>query len=200
MFFLAQDFYTMYFLSLGNFLQHCFSSLTMIFVCRSGFKIVVPNGKRGRKQRTYLELQTHYYRPIYLPLVLCLMVYVLLACLVALNPDGVLLVCQQVMRQILSIFPPSKWQLRYQCCINFIALSIIGQFFPSKSLSQLSQSSMSMSSFSQLSSHQNSSLASSLPITSSMSTSSSSVYQSPYGLNSLGELTESYWSFGWWNC
>ncbi|XP_065207287.1 homeobox protein orthopedia-like isoform X2 [Planococcus citri] len=60
-----------------------------------------------------------------------------------------------------------------------------GQFFPSKSLSQLSQSSMSMSSFSQLSSHQNSSLASSLPITSSMSSTSSSVYQTPYGLNSL---------------
>lgn len=60
-----------------------------------------------------------------------------------------------------------------------------GQFFPSKSLSQLSQSSMSMSSFSQLSSHQNTSLASSLPITSSMSSSSTSVYQSPYGLNSL---------------
>ncbi|KAK7600858.1 hypothetical protein V9T40_008299 [Parthenolecanium corni] len=59
------------------------------------------------------------------------------------------------------------------------------QFFPSKSLSQLSQSGMSVGGFSQLSTHQNSSLASSLPISSSMTTTGSSVYQSHYGLNSL---------------
>lgn len=63
----------------------------------------------------------------------------------------------------------------------------LGQFFPSKSLSQLSQSGMSVGGFSQLSTHQNSSLASSLPISSSMTTTGSSVYQSHYGLNSLGE-------------
>lgn len=67
-----------------------------------------------------------------------------------------------------------------------------GQFFPSKSLSQLSQGGMSVGGFSQLSTHQNSSLASSLPISSSMTTTGSSVYQSHYGLNSLGKCQNFY--------